>query len=281
MSDRIEDVLRRDSERISVKPQIGRFHERREARRRAKQLRRRAGMAAAVLCVSLGTAVALVQASGISGPSADRVDTGSALSAPDLFVATRQGHTEAIRSHVSHGGSLELSEIGGFTPVMVAAVRGDSATVTALIELGADPLACSDSGESSVDLAAERGHLETVEVLLDAGVPVDSRGCDRSARTPLMDAAVADRPAIVRLLVAEGADVNATSTEGLSALALAIREAPPGRADERLADLVGVLLDAGADPSRNNGAVDLAQFVAERGLSKTERLLVEASPPAD
>ncbi len=57
------------------------------------------------------------------------------------------------------------------------------------------------------------GDLETVERLLDAGVPVDTRDPEHD-ETALMLALRFKQDAIARLLLARGADVNARQREG-------------------------------------------------------------------
>ncbi|WP_437075174.1 ankyrin repeat domain-containing protein [Streptomyces sp. enrichment culture] len=56
-------------------------------------------------------------------------------------------------------------------------------------------------------LAAERGDTATVRLALQAGADVEAR--DEHGRTPLLRAALADRVGTARLLLAAGADPNA------------------------------------------------------------------------
>ncbi|HXG24316.1 MAG TPA: ankyrin repeat domain-containing protein [Chthonomonadales bacterium] len=76
-----------------------------------------------------------------------------------------------------------------------------------------------------------------VEELLAQGVPVDVRNADQW--TPLMAAALAGWPEMVRFLLERGADVNTVDKSGHSALAHGIR----------YKEVVQILLERGANPN--------------------------------
>jgi ankyrin repeat protein len=96
--------------------------------------------------------------------------------------------------------------------------------------------------------AAWRGDLITVRRLLDRGVSVDERGV--AGMTPLMFAAKEGRVAIVRRLIAAGADVRARAAKtaifaGLYPVHFAVSAAQlPARTIERT---LAALLQSGAD----------------------------------
>ncbi|HEX2033457.1 MAG TPA: ankyrin repeat domain-containing protein [Chloroflexota bacterium] len=94
--------------------------------------------------------------------------------------------------------------------------------------------------------AAERGELDVVELLLDAGADVDGAcGCS-AGETPLWAAAAADYPQVVAYLLQRGADPNAPGPRGHTALHLA--------AMRGWAQLAQTLLAGGADPLRTDEA---------------------------
>jgi hypothetical protein len=105
--------------------------------------------------------------------------------------------------------------------LVTAAEAGDGKRVRALIAAGADVNHVTGSGATALGVAAYGGHEDAVRVLLAAGAKPDVRGAGAQQETPLMS--VARSPAapessvrIARLLIARGADVNAT-TEGAEA----------------------------------------------------------------
>ncbi len=120
-----------------------------------------------------------------------------------------------------------------------AAFNGDTAAVSAALEKGMPADQKNTDGNSALMTAAFNGHVETMKALIDAGADVNLR-VNRGV-TPLM-AACGPYPAAVRLLLENGAEVNATDEiENFTALMYA--------ATEGLSPVVDILLEHGADPS--------------------------------
>jgi len=69
------------------------------------------------------------------------------------------------------------------------------------------------TGETALMTAAKVGNLEPVRALLDGGAKVDTADPTYN-QTALMIAVRDDHPAVVRLLVERGADVNAKTRTG-------------------------------------------------------------------
>ena len=98
----------------------------------------------------------------------------------------------------------------GKTRLMSAAMMGDDPMVATLLGAGAKPELAAADGETALHLAATMGNVRVAETLIEHGAPIDPR--DELGRTPLMDAVMmpsAQSLALVRLLIAKGADVNA------------------------------------------------------------------------
>lgn len=62
--------------------------------------------------------------------------------------------------------------------------------------------------------AAHAGHVEIIELLLEAGAAVDAPALNGG--TPLMRAIQSSRPSCVDVLLKAGADVNAVNKTGVS-----------------------------------------------------------------
>lgn len=77
-------------------------------------------------------------------------------------------------------------------------------------------LTAKKTGAALID-AVNRGDAETLEKLLAKGVPADATN-DLMGRTPLIVAAMSGHVPLVRILLARGANVNATDMEGWTAL---------------------------------------------------------------
>ncbi len=80
-------------------------------------------------------------------------------------------------------------------------------------------------------VAALNGHLGIVKALRARGAEIDGTGW-----TPIIYAATGGRDDIVRYLLSEGANVNAQSPNGMSALMMAVREAHPSTVELLLAN---------------------------------------------
>eukprot|EP00854_Cymbomonas_tetramitiformis_P014019 gene14019-16572_t len=127
---------------------------------------------------------------------------------------------------------------------MDAASAGDASLVSKLIEEGADlSVQCPQTGSTLLHKAACGNHVETIQVLLQAGVDKDSQLKDK--KTPLHLAALHVGVEAVKALIAAGADKDALDKDHLSPLFLAVREIRkpiPG-----VEDVANTLVKLGAD----------------------------------
>ncbi len=134
-----------------------------------------------------------------------------------------------------------------------AALNGETAAVSAALEKGIPADQKTAEGHSALMTAAFNGHVETMKVLIDAGADVNLRV--NQGVTPLM-AACGPYPAAVRLLLENGAEVNATDEiENFTALMYA--------ATDGLSPVVDILLEHGADPSMKDVDGDTAGNFAQ------------------
>jgi ankyrin repeat protein len=125
---------------------------------------------------------------------------------------------------------------GGSTPLMYAALYGDSNSVRLLLEQGADPNLANDNHATALMYAVD--DAEKIRLLLDHGANANARSDD--GQTALLIAAT--RPGsstAVQTLLDHGADLSATDSSGLGVLARAVSSA-----DEALIKLV---LDRGVN----------------------------------
>src|SRR5437763_8256647 len=92
------------------------------------------------------------------------------------------------------------------TPLMRAALVGDTETVKLLVAKGEDVNAQDHEGRTALMFAVINMHTDTVKALLDLGADVNVRANDGG--TALMLAATCGDEEIARLLLRKGADVN-------------------------------------------------------------------------
>lgn len=154
-----------------------------------------------------------------------------------LHAATAGGDIETIRLLVNGGADVNAVDFAGFTPLIHAASNRSLEAVRLLLAKGADVNARSGDGSFQKVKAGSiaLGHFtpltasvalatpQLVKTLLDAGASVKTT--DVRGMTPLMLAVANDRQDIdvIRMLIARGADVNAKSLSGETALDWAVK----------------------------------------------------------
>lgn len=186
-----------------------------------------------------------------------------------VVAAASQGH-EAVVEYL-----LDMAEVTvdrpdsliGETALTIAAAHGSTATVSALVARGANPMSTNSKGLTALMLAAREGHWGTAERLLqgslssstdtvqdDAAALLEQR--DPAGRTALMLAACEGHTNLIELFLDKGAVLEATDKEGLGALGWACVR---GRLNAVMS-----LLDHGADVNANDNTgrtpLDLAAF---------------------
>jgi ankyrin repeat protein len=128
-----------------------------------------------------------------------------------------------------------------------AVESGDADGVRAALERGVavnavDPRWAPLDGETALMLAAGRGDVGTLRLLLARGADVDLQPA--TGWTALMRACNAGRLDCARLLLRAGADPNLRNIEGYTAY---------GRTRRRDAELLRLLLASGAEPAEPSG----------------------------
>lgn len=107
----------------------------------------------------------------------------------------------------------------GNTPLMVAAWRGETAVVQALLAQGVSLTAINGDGNNALWLGCVSNNPDIVTRLAQAGVPIDH--LNATGATSLMYAASSSKPAIVRTLLGLGADPRIQTQDDYTALDMA------------------------------------------------------------
>jgi|RhiMetdeSRZDD1v2_1073273.scaffolds.fasta_scaffold20425_4 ankyrin repeat protein len=143
--------------------------------------------------------------------------------AVDLHEAVRAGDVEAVRSVIASGADVNQSDSWG-TALAIAVSKGSDKIAELLIDAGADverPTSSTVGAEHPLHLAATRSsRVATARLLVSRGAKLDAR--DKSGRTPLITAIVADNIEVADVLLAAGADIDAVDSNlGATALSWA------------------------------------------------------------
>jgi ankyrin repeat protein len=218
----------------------------------------------------------------------------------DMMAAVAAGDVERVAALLADDPSL-VSARGedGVSALLLARYRFDRPTMDTLIAadpdldlfeaaaygridrmrqcLDDDPSvisAFSPDGFTALHLAAFFGKIEIARALIDAGARVDAYTTNDLANQPLHAAAAGRNVEICRLLLAGGADVNATQHGGFTPL----HEAAQHGDDE----MVELFLSAGADPTISvadgGTAADLAEAAGHHDVAVRLRAVAAARP---
>lgn len=162
-------------------------------------------------------------------------------------------HLAALAGGGAHVSSLLLDKGGHFITLLKDSLGrtalhwavSDEDLTRVLLQHKANPNSRDKDGDTALHIAAERGHIGTVKLLLSAGATPSAHG--EHENTPLHLAATStmysERPQeeTCRLLVSKGADVDSTNMRNETPLHLAM---------ENMVIQVGrTLLDMGANPN--------------------------------
>eukprot|EP01043_Picozoa_sp_COSAG02_P049326 COSAG02_NODE_4941_length_4807_cov_1.502124_1_plen_254_part_10 len=182
--------------------------------------------------------------------------------------STYAGHAPSTRAQFSSRGlPKKLHYDDGLSPMMAAALGGNTGTVQLLLELNALPDSRNLANETALMMAAGSGKQRVVQRLLQPGEGISESGqAMRPAKSDLADvygftalhkAANCGHAEVCEVLVRNGASYVARDKANMTPLLLA---AARGRAD-----VVTVLLEAGAwaDSRGAEGATALALAAAQ------------------
>jgi ankyrin repeat protein len=127
-----------------------------------------------------------------------------------LHWAVRADDLAKVNKLLAEGADAKAANRYGITPLYLACQNANPAMIERLLKAGADPNAVSTEGETALMTVARTGVVEAAKVLLDHGAKVDARE-EWHGQTALMWAVDEKHPAMVKELIAHGADVNAVS----------------------------------------------------------------------
>ena len=143
-----------------------------------------------------------------------------------LAVAAFRGTPRMVAELIADGAKPDALDATGKAPIVYAAARGFTAVVRTLLAAGVDAKRAYGNDLTALMWAAgyedgygEHDALDVIALLLDAGAPINAT--DNRGRTALMIAAERGHAAVVKALLARGADRDVKDKTGLRALELA------------------------------------------------------------
>ena len=231
------------------------------------------------------------------------IETKDDMGRSPLHWACLSGALDVVKLLAKAGAGVRVTDNDGDTCLIPASHHGHTDIVRYLVGLKeVDVNHKSDDGRSALLSAICKKHADVVEVLIDAGADIEGKEDD--GPLPLHMASYAANVQIVKLLVKAGAGVRVIHDDGATCLNLAASgghtetmrylvglpqvdvnhkdnngcTALIRAADENHADMVEVLIDAGADVeikddtgrpplhwASHSGALDVVKLLVKAG----------------
>lgn len=119
-----------------------------------------------------------------------------------LHYAITIARTDLVADMIERGASLEARDDLGYTPLILAAFKGRVAALRLLVGAGANTKALDRKGNSPLMFAAQWGDLNAVRLLLDAGADPMVRG--EKGYTALRIARLSNQLEVAEFLAAKG-----------------------------------------------------------------------------
>lgn len=132
-----------------------------------------------------------------------------------LIAASTKGDKDMLIKLIDMGADINVMS-DGFSAIHMAAYRGFLTIVEILVSKGADIDKKSSNGANCLHLAATAGHANVVEYLIKHGSPVDFQ--NQIGSTPLNAACCRGHVKIVNILLNNNADPNYSPPDGKTAL---------------------------------------------------------------
>ncbi|WP_284124429.1 ankyrin repeat domain-containing protein [Parerythrobacter aestuarii] len=159
---------------------------------------------------------AVLSLAAVSGPLSAQAGLNS--DSYNFLEAVRDRDGSKVTSIIDEPGSTLINTrdyATGDTALHIVAERQDTTWIKFLTQKGANPNIANKKGVTPIMISVGYGHVEGVEALLDAGARLtDQNGL---GETPLILATHRRDIAMVRLLLAKGADPDRTDNSGRTA----------------------------------------------------------------
>jgi ankyrin repeat protein len=179
----------------------------------------------------------LVLSSAINGDKQQLqqiIDSGGSIDVVDnrgrsaVLIVTMQNNIKALQLLIELGADVDYfdksksQEVIDQTAFLYAGAKGMNDALVLLMNVGARPDIYNFYGGTALIPAAEKGHINTVKLLLEKS-NIDVNHVNNLGWTALMEAVILSdggsvQQQIVRLLLAHGADSDITDNEGVSVL---------------------------------------------------------------
>ena len=155
-----------------------------------------------------------------------------------LMEAVRTDNIEMAKLLINNNSDINIKNKDGKNMIMIACENGNEEMFNLLVENNADINTKSSWGASALIYASEKGNINIMQYLIDNGIDVNGKA-DDNGDTPLLWAVTGQNPyEASKLLIENGANVNATNYGGVAPATILAASTPK---------VVKLLKDNGAD----------------------------------
>ncbi len=155
-----------------------------------------------------------------------------------LMEAVRTDNIEMAKLLINNNSNINIKNKDGENMIILACENGNEEMFNLLVENNADINAKSSWGASALIYASEKGNINIMKYLIDNGIDVNGKA-DENGDTPLLWAVTGENPyEASKLLIENGANVNATNDGGVAPATILAGSVP---------EVVKLLKDNGAD----------------------------------
>nr|XP_046231070.1 ankycorbin isoform X2 [Scatophagus argus]XP_046231072.1 ankycorbin isoform X2 [Scatophagus argus]XP_046231073.1 ankycorbin isoform X2 [Scatophagus argus] len=184
-----------------------------------------------------------------------------------LHVAAARGQTDCLSAILAHGADLSITDATGFNPLHLATKNNHIECCKKLIQ-GKCPIDVPDaSGKAALHHAAANGNIQIVQLLCELKSPINLKDAD--GLTPLLLSAKHAHADACNTLLDCGAEINVSDNSGRTALMLA--------SESNAVSVVEVLVQRGADLSAvDSQGYDVLHYAKLSGNSEVRTALAAA-----
>ena len=201
------------------------------------------------------------------------MNTNSNALNQQLLQATQRGDRATVLELLQQGADINVRDVQGRTPVMIATYQHHTDMVRTLLQAGADVNICDNNKENPLLHAGAQGWLDILRLAIEAHA--DTRLTNRFGGISIIPASERGHVEIVRELLARtDINVNHVNNLGWTALLEAIILSNGGKAHQQIVQL---LVDHGANVNlADKDGVTPLQHARERSFTEIERILLQA-----
>mmetsp|Transcript_55 Transcript_55/g.92 ORF Transcript_55/g.92 Transcript_55/m.92 type:complete len:251 (-) Transcript_55:170-922(-) len=183
-----------------------------------------------------------------------------------LHKAVENEQTALVQWLLEQGVMPNVKDTHGVTPLHVAAIKGYVSLVQLLLDSDNTVKKVTDAnGDTAVHWACTKGHLEVLDLLLSRGAALDVS--NKQGWTALHRASYNGRPEVLERLLNAGASLHAVNQDGNTALHLAAHNNHLGA--------ISMLLKWGAKTDMRNNDGLAPVIPKRRDLMESEKAMEE------